>query len=79
MLLGSAIPIFGIAIDDVPDFYNQHLGVLSQKLGEMTDAEEGWLNEILDKSLGAEITTRLIHLETMHSSLSVCCDRTLYQ
>lgn len=36
MLLENAIPILGIAIDDVPGFYNQHFGALSQKLGEVT-------------------------------------------
>ncbi|MCH7370028.1 hypothetical protein [Aeromonas sp. MR16] len=45
MLLENAIPILGIAIDDVPDFYNMHLGALSQELGEVTDAEGGWLDK----------------------------------
>lgn len=45
MLLENAIPILGIAIDKVPDFYNQHLGALSQQLGEVTGAEDGWLDK----------------------------------
>lgn len=49
MLLENATPILGIAIDRVPGFYNQHLGALSQKLGEVTDAEGGWLDKKMDK------------------------------
>lgn len=55
MLLENATPILGIAIDDVPSFYNQHLGALSQKLGEVTGAESGWLDKQLDKFLDSDV------------------------
>ena len=58
MLLENATPILAIAIDDVPDFYNQHLGALSQKLGEVTGAEDGWLEYALDRLLKSDVNDK---------------------
>ncbi|MCH7370030.1 hypothetical protein [Aeromonas sp. MR16] len=58
MLLESATPILGIAIDDVPNFYNQHLGALSLQLGEVTGAENGWLDNALDKFLDSDVSKK---------------------
>lgn len=58
MLLESATPILGIAIDDVPNFYNQHLGALSRQLGEVTGAENGWLDNALDKLLDSDVSKK---------------------
>ena len=45
----------GIAIDDVPDFYNMHLGALSQKLGEVKGTEGGWLDDVRDDFLALSL------------------------
>ncbi|MNH34619.1 hypothetical protein D3C79_952240 [compost metagenome] len=69
MLLENAVPILALAIDDVPIFYNQHLGALSQKLGEVTDAESGWLDDVRDIFFGSELTMYQRYLERVYSSL----------
>lgn len=74
MLLESATPILGIAIDDVPNFYNQHLGALSLQLGEVTGAENGWLDDARDNFFGFEIKRYQRYLEKIYQSLLACCD-----
>lgn len=58
MILENAAPILALAIDDVPTFYNQHLGALSQKLGEVTGGENEWLDNALDRFLKSDVNDK---------------------
>ncbi|MNQ70418.1 hypothetical protein D3C85_850570 [compost metagenome] len=62
MLLENAIPILGVAIDDVPDSYNQHVMALSNSFGEITGGEQDWLDRSLDRFLNSDVKEKRFRL-----------------
>ncbi|MNG00889.1 hypothetical protein D3C84_838450 [compost metagenome] len=52
MILENAVPILALAIDDVPAFYNQHLGALSQKRGEVSIILKGYIRHCWHDVMG---------------------------
>lgn len=58
MILENAVPILAIAMDKVPDFYNQHIGAISQAMGEVTQAEGGWLDAALDRFVTSDVAQK---------------------